>query len=62
MAELVRNARLMPTVTACYGTRLIRRSFYFELACFSLGQMVGGPNLGQFPVRDPGPGFKRMGG
>jgi hypothetical protein len=62
MAKPVIIARLMPIVAACYDTQPISRSFFFELACFSLGQMVGGPNLGQFPVRDPSLGFQRMGG
>ncbi len=61
MARLGIIARLMPIVTACYNTQPINRSF-FELACFSSGQMVGGPNLEQFPVPDPGLGFQRIGG
>jgi hypothetical protein len=42
MARLGIIARLMPIVTACYDTQPISRSFFFELACFSLGQMVRG--------------------
>ncbi|MFQ5796928.1 MAG: hypothetical protein ACE5JP_18055, partial [Candidatus Bipolaricaulia bacterium] len=62
MTELVRSARLMPIVTACYGSQPIGRSFFFELACFSSGQMRGGLNLEQFSVADLGSGFKKMGG
>jgi hypothetical protein len=42
MAKLVIIARLMPIVTARYDTQPISRFFFFELACFSLGQTVGG--------------------
>lgn len=45
MARLVGIARLMPIVTVCYDTQPIGRSFFFELACFSLGQMVRGVYL-----------------
>ncbi len=62
MARLGIIALLMPIVTACYDTQPISRSFFFELACFSLGQMVGGPTLEQFPEPDPGLGFQRIGG